>query len=104
MFRNVWVHSGPFRYCTKLGAKWDELVQLMQIFMPRSGIRIFRFERTRSTQTNPKLLFWCVSKCLGASGTVSLLHEIRSKCAELVQLMQKFMPLSRDDTFRYELT
>ena len=27
VFRNVWVHSGPFRYCTKLGAKWAELVQ-----------------------------------------------------------------------------
>ena len=30
VFRNVWVHSGPFRYCTKLGVKWAELVQLMQ--------------------------------------------------------------------------
>ena len=26
VFRNVWVHLGPFRYCTKLGAKWAELV------------------------------------------------------------------------------
>ena len=61
VFRNVWVHLGLFHYNTKLSPKWDELVQLMQIFMPRSGIRIFRFERTRSTQTNPKLMFWCVS-------------------------------------------
>jgi len=29
-FRKVWVHLGPFRYCTKLGAKWAVLVQLMQ--------------------------------------------------------------------------
>ena len=26
-FRKVWVHLGSFRYCTKLGAKWAELVQ-----------------------------------------------------------------------------
>ena len=29
------VHFGPFRYCTKLGAKRAKLVQLMQNFMPR---------------------------------------------------------------------
>ena len=33
-FRNVWMYLGSFRYCTKLGAKWAELVQLMQKFMP----------------------------------------------------------------------
>ena len=30
VFRNIWVHLGQFRYCTKLGAKWAELVQFMQ--------------------------------------------------------------------------
>ena len=43
-FRSVWVHLGPFRYCMKLGAKWAELVQLMQKFMPRSRFQIFRKE------------------------------------------------------------
>ena len=43
VFRNVWVHSGPFHYCTKLGAKWAELVQLMQKFMPWSRVGIFRY-------------------------------------------------------------
>ena len=38
VFRNVYVHLGPFRYCTKLDAKWAELVQLMQKFMPRSHV------------------------------------------------------------------
>ena len=47
-FRSVWVHLGPFHYCMKLGAKWAELVQLMQKFVPRSCIRIFRNEHTRS--------------------------------------------------------
>ena len=27
--RSIWVHLGMFRYYTKLGAKWVELVQLM---------------------------------------------------------------------------
>jgi hypothetical protein len=34
-----WVHSGPFGCLTKLGAKRDELVQK---FMPRSRVGIFR--------------------------------------------------------------
>jgi len=33
---------GSFRYYTKLGAKWAELVQLMQKFMPRSRVGTFR--------------------------------------------------------------
>ena len=35
------MHMGPFRYGTKLGAKWAELVQLMQKFMPRNRIGLF---------------------------------------------------------------
>ena len=33
-FLSVQVHFGPFRYCTKLGAKWANLVQLKQKFVP----------------------------------------------------------------------
>ena len=61
VFRNVWVHSGPFRYCTKLGAKWDELVQLMQKFVPRSRVGTFRYERARSTPLDSKIMFCCNS-------------------------------------------
>ena len=57
----VWLHLGLFHYCMELGAKRAELVQLMQKFMPRSGIGIFRDERTRSTPMDPKLLFLCGS-------------------------------------------
>ena len=46
VFRTTWVLSGPFGCLTKLGAKRAELVQK---FMPRSRIGIFRKERTRST-------------------------------------------------------
>ena len=60
-FHSVWVHFGLFRYSTKLGAKRAELVQLMQKFLPRSRIGIFRNECTRSTPLGPKLMFCCVS-------------------------------------------
>ena len=49
VFHSVWVHLGSFRNCMKLGAKRGELVQLMQKFVPRSHIGIFRNEHTLST-------------------------------------------------------
>src|SRR6185437_13345947 len=61
VFRNIWVHLGQFRYCTKLGAKWAELVPLMQKFMPGSRVGIFRYERTRSTPLDSKFMFCCIS-------------------------------------------
>ena len=93
-FLSVRVHFGPFRYCTKLGAKRAKLVQLKQKFVQRCLVRIFHNERSRSTPLDPKLIFWCVSFRLGAFGTVSLLHETRCKWANLVQLMQEFVPQS----------
>ena len=59
--------SGPFGCLTKLGAKRGELVQK---FVPRSRVGIFRNECTRSSPLDPKLTFWCVSCYLGAFGTV----------------------------------
>ena len=59
----------------KLGAKRAKLVQLMQKFVQRCLVRIFRNERSRSTPLDPKLMFWCVYFRLGAFGTISLLHE-----------------------------
>ena len=46
------MHSAPFGCLTKLGAKHAELVQK---FVPRCHVRIFRTERTRSTSLDPKL-------------------------------------------------
>ena len=71
-----WVHSGPFGCLTKLGGKRAELVQK---FVPRSCVGIFRNERIRSTPLDPKLTFWCVSYYLGAFGTVWLPHKTRCK-------------------------
>ena len=73
-FRTIWVHLGPLCCLTKLGAKRSELLQNS---VPRSRIRIFHNERTRSTPLDPKLIFWCVSYHLGAFGTVRLPYKTR---------------------------
>ena len=75
-FHKIRVHSGPFGCRTKLGAKRAELVQK---FVPRSRVGIFRNECTRSTPLDPKLTFWCVSYYLGAFETVWLPYETRCK-------------------------
>ena len=54
VFRTIWVHLGPFGCLTKRGAKRAELVEN---FVPRSCVRIFRNERTRSTPLDHKLTF-----------------------------------------------
>src|SRR6185312_17155034 len=79
---SVWVHLLSFRNCMKLEAKRGELVQLKQ-FMPQSHVGIFRNERTQSTPLDPKLMFWCVSWCLGAFWIVLLPHKTWCKLAEL---------------------
>ena len=75
-FHTIWVHSEPFGCLRKLGAKRAELVQK---FVPRSCVGIYRNDRTRSTPFYPKLMFWCVSYYLGAFGTVWLPYETRRK-------------------------
>ena len=92
------MHSAPFGCLTKLGAKRAELVQK---FVPRSRVQIFCNERTRSTQLNPKLTFWCISYYLGAFGTVWCLTKLGAKRAELVQ---KVVPRSCVGIFRNERT
>ena len=71
-FCTIWVHSGPFGCLMKLGAK---LAELLQKFVKRSRLGIFRNERTRSTSLDPKLMFWCVSYYLGAFGAAWLPYE-----------------------------
>ena len=69
--------------------------------MPRSCVRIFRNERTRSTPLDPKLMFWCVSYHWVHSGPFGCLTKLGGKQAELVQ---KFVPRSRVGFFRNERT
>ena len=70
------MHFGPLGCLTKLGAKGAKVVQK---FVPRSRIRIFGNERTRSTPLDPKLMFWCDSYRLRVFGTVKLPYETQGK-------------------------
>ena len=57
VFCSVWVHLELFRYCMKLGAKWAELVQLIQMFVAQIHVKIFRIERTQSNHRTINPLF-----------------------------------------------
>ena len=83
---------------TKLGAIRAELVQK---YVPRSRIVIFRNKRTRSTLLDPYLMFRGVSYYLGAFGTIWLPYETRAKRAEQVQ---KIVPRRRFGIFHNEFT
>ena len=52
------------------------------VFMPRSCVRIFRNERTRSTPLDPKLMFCYVSYYLGGIGTIWLPYGTRCKTGQ----------------------
>ena len=67
---------GTISLLTKLSAKRAEVVQK---FVPRSRIGIFRNKRTQSTPLDPKLTFSCVSYYLVAFGTIWLPYETRCK-------------------------
>ena len=76
---SVRVPFGLFHYCTNIVATRVELVHLVQNFVPRSRIRIFCNECTRSTPLGPKQMFWCVSYYFGAFGNVWLPYETQCK-------------------------
>ena len=90
------MHSGQFGCLLKLAGKRAELVQM---FVPRSRVRIFHNELTRSTPFVPKLMFWCISYHLGASRPFGCLTKLVVKRAEL---LQKFVPRSRVGIFYNE--
>ena len=84
MFYCVPYYLGAFETfgcLTELGAK---RAQLVQKFVPRSRIGIFRDERTRSTPLDPKFMVWCVSYSLGAFGNVSYYTKLDAKWVKLV--------------------
>src|SRR6185369_15109354 len=98
-------HSEPFGCLTKLGGKRADLVQK---FVPRSCVGIFRNERTRSTPFDRKLMFWCTLYNSGAfytirvhSGPFGCLTKLGGKRAEQVQ---NFVPRNRVGIFRNERT
>ena len=85
-FHTIWVHLRLLSCLMELGAKRSELVQK---FVPRSCVGVFRDERTRFTPLEPKLMFWCISYHLGPLG---FLTKLGAKRSELVQM---FMARSR---------
>ena len=97
-FRTIWVHLGLFVCLTKLGAKRAKLVQK---FVPRSCIGIFRNERTRSTPLDPKLLYSLFCTIWVHLGPFGCLTKLGAKRAELEQ---NFVPRCRIAIFRYKRT
>ena len=85
-------------YCTMFDTKRDELVQK---FVPRSRVRFFRNERTRSIPLDPKLTSWCILYYLVLSRSFGCLTKLGAQRAKLVQ---KFVPRSRFGIFRNERT
>ena len=83
---------------TKLGAKRAELVQK---FVPRSRVRIFHNELTRSTPLDPNLSFVAFPTILVHLGLFGCLTKLDAKRAEL---LQKFVPRSRLGIFSIERT
>ena len=95
IFRNERTRSTPLNpklsfwcvlyYLGAFGTVWlpyetsAKRAELVQKFVPRSRVGIFRNEGTRSTPLDPKLMFWCVSYYLGAFGTILLRYETRCK-------------------------
>ena len=92
MFRSIWVQMGSFRKCMKVGAKHTELVQLLQMFVPRNRVVIFRNECTPSTPLDPKLMFRAFRSILVYLGSFRKCMKVGAKQTELVQLIQKFVP------------
>ena len=88
----------PFGWHTKLGAKRAELVQK---FVPRSRVGLFRNECTRSTPLEPKLTFWCFSYYLLSFGTTWLPYEFRCKTG---RTSAKFRATKWRRNFRNECT
>ena len=83
------MHLGPFGCLTKLKAKQTELVQK---FVPRSRVGIFRNERALSTPLDPKLKIMVRFILWVYLGPFGCLTKLSAKRAEL---MQKFVPRGR---------
>ena len=85
-------HLEPFRYCTKLAAKYAKLVQLMQKFVPCCFVRIY-------ATNDPDPYHWTLNSCFIAFLSVwghlepfCYRMKLAAKRAKLVQVMQKFVP------------
>ena len=99
-FRSVWVHWGPFRNCMKLGAKWPKLVPLMRKFVPRSRVKFLASSTPDPTHRTLNSCFCPVHNVRVHLELFCYNSKLSAKWAELVQLMQKFVPRSPVGIFR----
>ena len=90
-FGTVWL---PYEFSAKRA-------ELVQKFVKRSRIGIFRNERTRSTPMDKISYFYVFHTILVQLGLFGWLAKLDGKCAELVR---KFVPRTRIGTFRNERT
>jgi len=88
----------------KLVAKHTELVELMQKFVPRSRVVIFRNQRTPSTPLDPKHSFGRFRSIWVHFGSFRKCMKVGARHTELVQLIQKLVPRSHVVNFCNERT
>src|SRR4029079_8863272 len=79
MFLCISYYLGAFETVCCVTTLSSKRAKLVQKFVPRSRVRIFRTERTRSTPLDSKLTFWCVSYYSGAFGTLWLPYKTQCK-------------------------
>jgi hypothetical protein len=104
VFHSVWKHLESFFYCRKLGAKRVELVQLIQKFVPESCIGIFLTNAPDPPHWTPNSCFVAFSRVWVHLGPFRYCMKLGAKRAELVQLVQNYVPRSRVRIFRSEHT
>ena len=91
-------------YLGAFGTVWlshesrGKTAELVQKSMKRSRAGNFHNERTRSTPSDPKLMFRCVLYYLGAFGSVWLPYG-----AKRAELVKKFMPRTRSTPSDHKL-
>src|SRR6185437_2832832 len=104
MFCSIWVHLGSFRNCMKLGAKWGELVQLMQKFVHEVTSGFFATNAPKPSHWTQNTCFGAFHSIWGHLGSFRNCMKLGAKRVELVQLMQNFVPRSHFRFFRNERT
>ena len=91
VFLSVRVHFGPFRYCTKLGAKCAKLVQLMQNLCNDVLLEFFATNAPDPHNWNPSSCFHLFLSIWVHLGPFRYHTKLKAKRAKLVQLIQKFV-------------
>ena len=79
IFRCISSYLGAFGIVCCVTTLSSKRAKLVQKFVPRSRVGVFRNERTRSTPLDSKHMFWCVLYYLDVFGTVWLPYKTYCK-------------------------